>query len=65
MNVRDGALEVCAYGVTARGEKVCQDHFFMKDAQHLITIFQLMRVRNMDIVRIVLDIALPVVEDGT
>jgi len=61
MERRDNALEVCVYGVTDKGEKVCQDHFFLGQPADLNTLFQLVRMRNIGVVRIVLDIVLPVV----
>lgn len=54
-------LEVCVYGVTAQGQKVGQDHFFLSEPADLNMVFQLVRIRNIDVVRIVLDITLPVV----
>jgi hypothetical protein len=55
-------LEMTVYGVTARGEKVGQDHFYVSEPADINKVFQLVRIRNIDVVRIVMDIALPVVE---
>ena len=56
------ALELYVYGVTARGKKVGQGHFFLSEPADLNTVFQLVRIRHIDVVRIVIDIALPVVD---